>query len=124
MGHLIAGGAGAVIGSRKKVDEVKSELVTHDTRETYINYFDPENVRRSLFFDVDAYQVLNDLIPDKEYNIVSQLNTSKLINSTPNSDKKNSITDQIRELSALKDEGIISEQEFNEKKKILLDRIK
>lgn len=63
-GEIIAGEAGAVIGSRQKVNEIKSELITHDTRETFLNYLDNDK-RYPLFFNVESYQTLNDLILKK-----------------------------------------------------------
>lgn len=121
-GGLIAGEAGAIIGSRKKVNEIKSELITHDTRETFLNYFDNDE-RHSLFFNADAHQIFTDLMPEKEFNIVSALKSSEIIKNQINSDSKKSVTDQLRELAKLRDDGIITENEFNEKKKQLLDKI-
>jgi len=122
-GQLIAGGVGAVIGSRKKINEIKSELITHDTRETFLNYFDDNKKRHSLFFDVYAYQIFNDLIPEKEYNILSAIKSSDIIKNQINTGNKTSVTDQLRELAKLRDDGIITDDEFNEKKKQLLDKI-
>ncbi|MFC2028858.1 SHOCT domain-containing protein, partial [Chloroflexota bacterium] len=99
------------------------ELVTHDTRETFLNYFDEKNERHSLFFDKNAFQAFNDIIPEKEYHIVNTLKASNLIKSQTVTSKEKTITGQIRDLAKLKDEGIITEQEFNEKKKVLLDKI-
>jgi len=121
-GGLIAGETGAVIGSRKKVNEIKSELITHDTRETYLNYFD-NNERHSLCFDIDSYQLFNDLIPEKEFSIVNAIKSSEIINNQIFTNSQKSITDQIRELAKLRDDGIITENEFNEKKKQMLDKI-
>lgn len=121
-GGLIAGEAGAVIGSRKKVNEIKSELITHDTRETFLNYFDG-NERHSLFFDDNAFQRFNDLIPEKEFSIVNAIKSSEIIKNQVSANSQKSVTDQLRELAKLRDDGIITENEFNEKKKQLLDKI-
>lgn len=121
-GGLIAGEAGAVIGSRKKVNEIKSELITHDTRETFLNYFDG-NERHSLFFDDNAFQRFNDLIPEKEFSIVNAIKSSEIIKNQVSTNSQKSVTDQLRELAKLRDDGIITENEFNEKKKQLLDKI-
>ena len=121
-GGLIAGEAGAVIGSRKKVNEIKSELITHDTRETFVNYF-VNNERHSLFFDDNAFQRFNDLIPEKEFSIVNAIKSSEIIKNQVSANSQKSVTDQLRELAKLRDDGIITENEFNEKKKQLLDKI-
>ncbi len=123
VGGIIAGGAGAVIGSRKKTDPIKSELITHDTRECYINYFDKDGTKKSIFLEYADYQTLKDLIPEKDYCIVSAIMTSSIVQSVQSQDKTKTISDQIRELAKLKDEGILSEEEFLEKKKVLLDKI-
>lgn len=123
VGSVIAGDTGAIIGSRKKVDSIKSELITHDERKTLFNYFDGDKERRSLYFRSKDYSSFNDLIPEKEFNIVTSIKSSQLIRSQIRIDENKTTTEQIRELAKLKDEGIITEEEFNEKKKILLDKI-
>ena len=80
------------------------------------------------FFDIDSYNIFNNLLPEKEFSIVNAVKSSQLIyqqktNTQSISENKVSISDQIRELAKLKDEGIITEQEFSNKKKQLLDKI-
>jgi hypothetical protein len=122
VGGLIAGEVGAIIGSRKKVKEIKSELIMHDTRETFVNYF-VGNEKHSLFFDDNAFQRFNDLIPEKEFSIVNAIKSSVIIKNQGNANSQRNVTDQLRELAKLRDDGIITENEFNEKKKQLLDKI-
>ena len=38
VGGAIAGETGAIIGSRRKVNEIKSELLTHDNRAMVLNF--------------------------------------------------------------------------------------
>ncbi len=122
VGAVIAGEAGAIIGSRKKVEEIKSETITHDTREAFINYFDDDKKRMSMFLIFNDFQTLNDIIPEKNYSVVSALKTSTVINKIKENNIK-SVTGKIRELSSLKDDGIITEDEFSEKKKELLAKM-
>lgn len=122
-GGLIAGGAGAVIGSRKKTDQIKSELVTHDTRETLLNFFDDKNEKHSMFFEYKDYNIFKDLIPEKSFEIVSMIETSNILNMSINKNSTENITDQIRKLAQLRDEGIITEEEFVDKKEKLLAKI-
>jgi hypothetical protein len=123
VGGVVAGGVGAIIGSRGKMKAIKSEVVIHDTRETLLNYFDEKNERQTIFFGEEAYQVLKDIIPEKEYDFVNLLNSEEMIRKHSSQKDNMSITVQIRELKKLQMEGIITEQEFTEKKQILLDKI-
>lgn len=123
IGSMIAGDVGAVIGSRKGVNEIKSELITHDTRETVLDYFSDGMNKQSLSFTYEAFAALKDLIPEKEYAIVNSIKSSQIINKQFIPSEMKNVTDQIRELAKLKEEGLITEQEFAEKKKQLLDKI-
>lgn len=117
VGGVVAGGAGAVIGSRKKgkIEEIKSEIVSHDNRETFLNYF-VDGDKHSMFFDFGDYTTLLKLLPQKEYSVVVNSHITKAINPT-------SVTKQLKELAELKESGIITEEEFLDKKKVLLDKI-
>ncbi|MBU3135029.1 hypothetical protein KPL39_01980 [Clostridium gasigenes] len=118
VGGVIAGGAGAVIGSRKKgvIEPIKSEIVKQDDRETFINYF-VGGEKHSMFFDFNNYTTLLKIMPEKDYNNV----VNKAIKKGSNT---SSIAEDIKSLSELKEKGILTDKEFDEKKKILLDKIK
>lgn len=135
LGGLIAGEAGAVVGSRKQTEAIKSETITHDTRHTILKL-----KSRSIEMDTNAFEVLNELIPEKEYSIVQELRKQNIIASqlqgqgliqeqiSPSQVQLQttvsvSIATQIEELAGLRDRGILTEEEFNEKKKVLLDRM-
>jgi hypothetical protein len=123
VGGVIAGEAGAIIGSRKETTPIKSELITHDTRKTFLNFYDDNHIKHSMFFDFEDYNIFYELIPEKAYNIVSAIKTNNIINKVVNKNITADITNQIKELAKLKDEGLLTEEEFTEKKKLLLDRI-
>ncbi|EPR10034.1 SHOCT domain-containing protein [Ruminiclostridium papyrosolvens] len=116
VGGVIAGGAGAVIGSRKKTDPIKSELITYDNRETFLNFFEDNKVKHSLSFNYKDFDILNQLIPGKDYSIVNAIQTNAILTKVVNESKCTNAIDQIRELAKLKDEGILTEQEFSDKK--------
>ena len=114
VGGLLAGGAGAVIGSRKEVDPIHSKTIIHDTRKIVLYYTDLVGTAQTMDFQFDAYKVFMALIPEKEYNTATS--------SAPKTQEVNAVQ-KIRELKALFEDGIITEEEFNQKKKELMNRI-
>lgn len=122
LGGVIAGGPGAIIGGREKVKDVTSSLVTHDNRETILKYF-VDGARQSMRFSLGTYQVLDDLIPEKEINVVRAIKFEQIKQTQKDIDDNQKVTDQLRELKMLKDEGILTEQEFADKKQVLLNKI-
>lgn len=117
VGEVIAGPAGAIIGSRKKNDPIKTENNVVDKRQTILE-FEYNNNLTYMYFDSKAYDVFMNIIPSKEINFVNSKNIKK--NELIDSDD---IYNQIKKLSELKNEGILTEEEFNEKKKVLLGKI-
>lgn len=73
VGGVIAGGAGAIIGSRQKTEAIKTENVVIDERETIME-IDYNGERKFLFFDSKAYDVLIKMIPEKEISFVKSNN--------------------------------------------------
>lgn len=114
IGGVIAGPAGAIIGSRKKtqIEPIKSETRTNDNRETVMNFY-KNDIRKTLVFAHDDFSTLLKLIPNKTYE-----NFIKTNGSIQNNEE--SLVEQIKGLADLKDKGIITEEEFSLKKKQLL----
>lgn len=126
VGGLIAGEAGAVIGSRKKTDPIKSETVVHDEREVVLYYYENENdtiLQKMTFFE-DAYKIFLSWIPGKEYQAVNatvkaeQIEVSVPTKSTEVS--TNTLTAELLELVKLKESGVLTEEEFVLAKKKML----
>jgi Ca2+/Na+ antiporter len=123
VGGALAGGAGAVIGSRKKTEEIKSELITHDERQAFINFFKNNGDRASIFFDFNDYQTLLDIAPEKEYAMVYARKMNNLLNKNTQIDETKVIAEKIKEIAVLRDMGILTETEFTDKKNELLAKI-
>ena len=123
IGGAIAGGVGAVIGSRKESEAIKSELVEHDTRETVLSYFSDNENRQTMVFKHEDYQTIEDLIPEKNYAVVSEAKKQRFIQQSIKVDETKEITEKIKELAKLKDDGVLTEEEFADKKKELLAKI-
>lgn len=62
VGGVIAGGAGAIIGSRKKLDPVTSTTKQIDDRITSLKLLDEDNNFSEIIFDYNDYYVLSKLL--------------------------------------------------------------
>lgn len=120
VGGIIAGGTGAIIGSRQRVNPIKSEIITHDERVTNLKFYDRNNERHTLALGANAFEVFQDVIPEKEHGFVMANKSSKTLTENSSSEKGKSEIELLREFAKLKDEGIITVEEFEAKKKQLL----
>lgn len=71
-------------------------------------------------YDYQVFNVFEELIPDKEYNIVIQSEIQK--NTKPTGNDTN-IEDSLRKLKDLREKDLIDESEYQQKKKELLDML-
>ena len=121
VGDIIAGPAGMIIGGQRKVNEIKSETVTHDTRKVVLTYFinKKSKYRGKIVFNKNIKQFLLDNIPEKEYSIVELNKKKELIKDNS---KNINTKDKIKELNEMLEEKLITKEEFEKKKKELLDK--
>lgn len=147
LGGLIGGEAGAIIGSRRESDPIRSREVENDNRSTSLHYTTENNEDGSIWFNYYDYNTFEKLIPDKSYEIVKERKKLELLadqykevkklqeesmskdltNQTNDAGNKTNpeedITTQIEKLFQLKEKGILTEDEFIEKKRELLSKI-
>ena len=118
IGYALADDIGAIIGSR---EPIKSNTISEDDRKVELIYKNQSNEIVNLEFTHDAYMVLKKLIPEKELKRIIGLNSSNSIdtNKTP---KQQTIKEKLEQLNALKAEELITDEEFVEKKRKILDR--
>lgn len=62
VGGILAGGAGAIIGSRQKINPVSSSTTKIDDRATHMKILDDSNHFCEILFDFNDYYVINKLI--------------------------------------------------------------
>lgn len=117
VGGMIAGEAGAVIGSRQ---EIKSETKFIDKRSTILVIEDSSTSKdHFLIFDTNAYDVFLEIIPTKEKSYIEfNSNTSNTNNPT---DDEQDVIDLLIKYKQLKDDGVITDEEFEKKKSELLN---
>ena len=117
LGGIIAGDAGMIIGGQRKVEEIQSTTITHDNRKTKVSYFEGKK-RNTLYFSFEDLEYFQDTIPEKEYDIVNTKRKNEYIKEDTSSTKN-----KIKELKELLDEGLIDKEEFEQRKKKLLDEM-
>ena len=67
VGGIVAGGAGAIIGSRKDMNQFENITVKHDAVHTYVYYKDNDIIKVLDIEGNDFFQFIIKLMPEKEY---------------------------------------------------------
>lgn len=119
IGAVVAGDAGAIIGSRPKIT---SKVEERDNRFVELKYEDNETIK-TLKFDYSALDIFREIIPEKEYEYAGF--TTEKVTEQAQENTANSYTfeERFKKLNDLKDAGFITEKEFADKKKELLKQI-
>ena len=117
-GYLLAGEMGAIIGSRKKIDPIKTSTHVGQSTRTILSYYDRDiNDNNILSFARKAYDQLMDIIPEKEYNYVMSQKVPKKAESGKSTKEK------LIELKELLDDGLITKEEYETKRNEILNSI-
>lgn len=124
VGGALAGGVGAVLGGRKKITTTQKEV---DERKTYL-YYTENNANKKIVFSNKDYETLVKILPEKDIEYIEKNQKIYDIKNGANAENNvkennNSIYEDIQKLAKLKDKGILTEGEFTEKKRLLLDKI-
>lgn len=120
IGYALADDVGAIIGSR---EPIKTSVVSEDDRRVELIYRNKEENIENLEFTHEAYQVFKNLLPSKELRRIINLKNTKQEKGTmarkgqvPQTSK-----DKLKQLKEMRDEGLITENEFLEQKKKILE---
>jgi len=106
-------------------DKVKSETVVTDTRYTKILLTN----NKTIDLTFDSYEKIKRIMPEKEYDVVDAINENKIISGgsvampAVTSAKSNSddSMEKFEKLKKLFENGLISQEEYDQKRKDLLD---
>ncbi len=132
IGGMVAGGTGAVIGSRKAgtIDPIKSHTVVHDERDCYIKFKTEEGTLDEVVCKGHAwklsdnqiinvaeefYDILKKIIPEKEYTYVLTN-----MNAKANSVETTDIEERLLKAKNLLDKGLITQEEYESKREDIL----
>lgn len=121
-GGLIFGGPGAIVGAMtgksKDISYTKNMWISLEISDAYENQHSviiPFIMMNKTKKNSLLYRELNTRVKE----ILIEL--ENIIGNKDNSNKKNDEADEIRKFKLLLDEGIITQEEFNEKKKQILN---
>lgn len=120
LGYVIADDLGAIIGSR---EPIKTAVVSEDDRRVELIYKNENGDIENLEFTYDAYSALKKMIPSKELKRIANLKVAEKKEDfcTIKSQDLKTAKDKLKQLKEMKKEGLITEEEFLEQKKKILD---
>jgi len=120
LGYVIADDLGAIIGSR---ESIKTAVVSEDDRKVELIYKNENGDIENLEFTHDAYGVLKKMIPSKELRRITNLKAAKKKEDFCNikTEDLKTAKDKLKQLKEMKKEGLITDEEFLEQKKKILD---
>jgi hypothetical protein len=110
---------GLLLAGKGKVTTTNKEI---DDRKTYLNYLE-DAYNKQIIFNSSAYEILFELIPEKDMDYVGSDKIIESDNTQKSANSNEDIYKDIEKLADLKDKGILTQEEFNQKKQVLLDRI-
>lgn len=119
IGAVVAGDAGAIIGSRPKIT---SKVEEKDNRFVELKYKDDETIK-TLRFDYTALDIFREIIPEKEYEYAGFTKEKRTEQDQEYTSISYTIEERFKKLNDLKHAGLITEEEFANKKKELLEQI-
>ena len=124
IGGILFGATGAQIGASYDL-QVTSETKEHDNRVIIFKYKDEnDKITENVFPYAEYYDIFKALIPEKEYSVVMMRKGNEVQNEQPKQAKTElSPIEKIRQLKELVDIGAVTQEEFEEQKKRLLNQI-
>ena len=124
-GGILFGGVGAIIGSRMhteiKIDPIKTEIIKKDSRKAYLLFKDENGDLVQQSFSYEYYNFFMKHFPHKEFSKVQgNMDTTTPAVEEKKANPASSNIEEIKKYKELLDMGIITQAEFDLKKKELL----
>lgn len=126
IGGALAGSAGAIIGSRKKVNEITTQIKTTDYRATLIKVGNQYYV----FKGWQIYDYLDNYIPQKEISVshevkkqkeVQKSNSTHYMSAVETREPESDIESRLKKLKDMYERGLLSEFDYQKKKDQILE---
>lgn len=111
-----------VVGTAFAIANLFDDSEYDFTKTTTVTLIKFKNKDDILVFDEKDYRALNKLIPEKEKTIAREIIKKQLVDENVKTSQVNNYdeAEQIKKLASLRDEGILTEDEFQQKKKMIL----
>ncbi len=130
VGNVLMGGAGAVVGglsgNTKKVDKIKSisiKILLRSVEEPSVELklYDGEKIKTDSNYYIKLKKFSND-IKDIISVIIDSVDKEEKSSTVQVEQQKTSVTDELIKLAKLKEEGVLTEEEFANMKAKLLNQ--
>lgn len=110
---------GNLIGNIEPMKPIKSNSTIHDEQKVLLYSNDLSKI---LCFNSQIYKILLELLPEKEYeSVIHAQQQTQCIEST--SSNTTDIKSKLQQLKSMYEEDLITEEEYNNKKQELLNKI-
>lgn len=127
VGGVLFGAAGAIVASRKGVN-ISTTTEEVDKRNTVL-YYKYKGEIMDAHFDSNTYKTFKRLLPGKDSSVIDKLSGSPPTSTDNTSTEEvaaatnDGITERMKKLSSLLENGYITKDEYEEKKKKIIDEI-
>ena len=101
-------------------EPIKTNIVSEDYRVVELTYKNQDGEIVSLQFEHDAYEIFKRIMPMKDMRKIKSLKTVEA--KTPKK-RSSSAKKQLKQLNELKEEGLITEEEYTKRREKILDSI-
>ena len=118
IGGVIAGDAGAIVGSRQGTNPIEGRTITNDQRHTAL-YFLQDGKTYRMLLTKDSYEAFKIILPDKSYDYVRVQQSSAMHGSQ----QITSVEDRLFRLNELRNKQLISQEEYDKKRGEILKEI-
>ena len=121
--HAIVSGGGSrydALTDATVSEPIKTQIVSEDYRIVELTFKNQEGEIESLEFEHDAYEVFKKVMPMKD---IRKIQSLKAVQSKTSPKRPSSVKKQIKQLNELKEEGLITEEEYAKRREKILDSI-
>jgi hypothetical protein len=124
VGEQIAGIGGAIVMGQSKTNPIESKLIVHDERRTVITYREEQGTITKYLLPFDFYEVLYEMIPELARDVIENPSRhAQVMSNLEQENNSNQVENKLKKLLDLKNQGLIDDQDYQEQKSKLLNKL-